>query len=114
VPGTPDWPPLVANLAAGRAEPPGPLRSTMGAPLFHVTSGDFAFTQPVPGSELSEAKVALRTATDLDEHAELVEGRWPGPTAEPVPAQDGGALSRPARPAPPVDVAVPRACPATS
>src|SRR5690606_35678292 len=109
VPETPDWTPLVANLDAVRAETPEPLRSTMGAPLFHVTSGDFAFTQPVPGSELSEAKVALRTATDLDEHAALVEGRWPGPTAEPVPAQDGGAFSRPARPAPPFEVAVSRA-----
>ncbi|GGM26630.1 FtsX-like permease family protein [Promicromonospora citrea] len=109
VPEVPDWTPLVANLDAVRAETPEPLRSTMGAPLFHVTSGDFAYTDPVPGSELSEAKVYLRAATDLDEHAELVEGRWPEPTAGPVPAQDGGSFGRPARPAPPFEVAVSRA-----
>lgn len=109
VPDEPDWAPFAANLDAVRAETPDPLRSVMGAPHFHVTSTDTAYTEPVPRSELAEAKVFLRAATDLEEQAELVEGRWPAATAEPVAGGADQPLGHPARPAPPVEVAVSRA-----
>ncbi|MCP2266227.1 FtsX-like permease family protein [Promicromonospora thailandica] len=109
VPDEPDWAPFVANLDTVRVETPEPLRSAMGAPMFHVTSTDHGYTDPVPSSQLSEAKVFLRAATDLDRHAELVEGRWPEPTAEPVSGGEDASFAQPARPAPPFEVAVSRA-----
>jgi putative ABC transport system permease protein len=109
VPAEPDWAPFLANLDAVRAETPEPLRSVMRAPRFHVTSTDTAYTDPVPSSQLAEAKVFLRAATDLGEHAELVEGRWPAATAAPVFADDQQFLGRPAAQAPPFEVAVSRA-----
>ncbi|MFI6426603.1 FtsX-like permease family protein [Promicromonospora sp. NPDC050880] len=109
VPDEPDWAPFTENLDAVRAETPEPLRSAMGAPRFHVTSTDPAYTRPVPRSELAEAKVFLRAATDVDQHAELVEGRWPAATAEPVVDGEDQPLGQPTRPAPPVEVAVSRA-----
>ncbi|WP_129789335.1 FtsX-like permease family protein [Promicromonospora panici] len=109
VPAEPDWAPFLANLDTVRAETPEPLRSTMGAPRFHVTSTDEAYTDPTPGSRLSQAKVFLRAATDVAEHGELVEGRWPEATPGPVFADDGmGSPTRPEEPAPPVEVAVSR------
>lgn len=98
MPPEPDWAPFLANLDTVRAETPDPLRSVMGAPHFHVTSSDPAYTDPVPSSELSEAKVFLRSATDLAEHGELLEGRWPEAT-----------VARPAGQAPAFEVAVSRA-----
>lgn len=109
VPAEPDWAPFLANLDAVRTETPDPLRSAMGAPHFHVTSTEPAYTDPVPRSELSEAKVFLRTATDLDEHAELVEGRWPAATASPTLEGDGRFAGRLTGPAPRFEVAVSRA-----
>ena len=109
VPDEPDWAPFLANLDTVRAETPEPLRSVMDAPQFHVTSQDPAYTDPVPASDLSEAKAYLRAATDLSEHAELVEGRWPAATAEPVFDGDDQFLGEPTRQAPPVEVAVSRA-----
>lgn len=109
IPAEPDWAPFLANLDAVRAETPEPLRSVMGAPRFHVTSTDLVYTDPTPGSRLSEAKVYLRSATDLGEHTELVEGRWPAATAEPVSGEDDQFLGHPTRPAPPFEVAVSRA-----
>jgi putative ABC transport system permease protein len=109
VPAEPDWAPFHANLDAVRAETPEPLRSVMGAPYFHVTSTDPAYTVPTVSSDLTEAKVYFRAATDLSEHAELVEGRWPDATAEPVSDGDGQFLGQPTEPAPPFEVAVSRA-----
>ncbi|GHH78279.1 FtsX-like permease family protein [Promicromonospora soli] len=109
VPAEPDWSPFLANLDAVRAETPEPLRSVMRAPHFHVTSTETAYTDPVPSSQLAEAKVFLRSATDLSEHAELVEGRWPTATAAPVFADEQQFLGRPAEQAPPFEVAVSRA-----
>ena len=109
VPAEPDWAPFLANLDAVRAETPEPLRSVMGAPHFHVTSTDPAYTDPTRSSQLAEAKVYLRAATDLTEHAELVEGRWPAATAEPVFDGNGEFLGQPAQQAPPFEVAVSRA-----
>lgn len=80
-PQEPDWAPFAANLDAVRTETPEPLRSAMGAPRFHVSAADLAYTEPVPGSELAEAKTLLRSATDLADRSQLVEGRWPAPTA---------------------------------
>lgn len=80
-PAEPDWSPFLANLDAVRNDTPEPLRSTMGAPDLHVSATDLAYTDPVPASELAEAKVLLRSAPDLADHTELVEGRWPEPTA---------------------------------
>lgn len=79
-PAEPDWSPFLANLDAVRAEAPEPLRSAMGAPDFHVSATELAFTDPVPASELGEAKILLRTAPDLADRAELVEGNWPAAT----------------------------------
>ncbi len=109
VPAEPDWAPFLANLDTVRVETPEPLRSVMGAPRFHVTSTDPAYTEPVPSSELAEAKVFLRSATDLREHAELVEGRWPAATAAPVFGDDEQFLRQPTEQAPPFEVAVSRA-----
>ncbi|MFD7308878.1 FtsX-like permease family protein [Promicromonospora sp. NPDC059942] len=109
VPDEPDWAPFVENLDAVRAESPEPLRSVMGAPLFHVTSTDPAYTAPERSSDLAEAKVLLRTAPDLAEHAELVEGRWPTATAGPVFVGDEQSISQPAERAPAFEVAVSRA-----
>lgn len=110
VPPEPDWAPFLANLDVVRAETPEPLRSVMGAPRFHVTSTEPAYSDPTAGSQLSEAKVYLRSATDLSEHAELVEGRWPAATAEPVfDGAEDRFLAQPTEPAPPVEVAVSRA-----
>jgi len=106
VPAEPDWAPFLANLDTVRTETSEPLRSAMGAPHFHVTSSDPAYTQPVPSSQLSEAKVFLRTATDLADQAELVEGRWPTATASPVYAGDDQVLGQPAEQAPAFEVAV--------
>ncbi|MFI8526791.1 FtsX-like permease family protein [Promicromonospora sukumoe] len=105
-PPEPDWAPFLANLDTVRAETPEPLRSAMGAPDFHVTASDPAFTEPVPRSDLSEAKVFLRASPDLAEHGELVEGRWPAATPGPVYEETGEGL---ADPAPPFEVAVSRA-----
>ncbi|WP_369369530.1 FtsX-like permease family protein [Promicromonospora sp. Populi] len=109
VPAEPDWAPFLANLDTVRAETPEPLRSVMGAPQFHVTSTDPAYTDPVPVSELAEAKVFLRTATDLSEHAELVAGRWPAATSGPVFGDEEQALGQPTAQAPPFEVAVSQA-----
>jgi putative ABC transport system permease protein len=110
VPAEPDWAPFLANLDTVRAETPEPLRSVMEAPNFHVTSADLAYTDPTAGSQLAEAKVYLRTATDLSEHAELVVGRWPAATAQPVfGGDDDQFLPQPTEPAPPFEVAVSRA-----
>lgn len=109
VPAEPDWNPFVENLDAVRAESPEPLRSAMGAPLFHVTSTEPAYTDPERSSDLAEAKVFLRTAPDLAEHAELVEGRWPTATAGPVFVGDEQSISQPAERAPAFEVAVSRA-----
>ncbi|MDR7384225.1 FtsX-like permease family protein [Promicromonospora iranensis] len=79
-PAEPDWSPFLANLDAVRTETPEPLRSTMGEPDFHVSAMDLAYTDPVPASELAEAKALFRSAPDLADHTELVEGRWPAPT----------------------------------
>jgi putative ABC transport system permease protein len=106
VPAEPDWAPFLVNLDTVRSETPDPLRSVMGAPHFHVTSTDPAYTDPVPSSQLAEAKVLLRAATDLDEHAELVEGRWPAATASPVYEGENQVLGQPAQDAPPFEVAV--------
>lgn len=80
-PAEPDWSPFLANLDAVRAEVPEPLRSAMGVPDFHVSATELAYTDPVPASDLSEAKVLLRTAPDLADRTELVEGSWPAATA---------------------------------
>ncbi|MEV0892700.1 FtsX-like permease family protein [Promicromonospora sp. NPDC050262] len=109
VPEEPDWTPFVENLDAVRAETPDPLRSVMGAPLFHVTSTEPAYTAPERSSDLAEAKVFLRTAPDLAEHAELVEGRWPTATAGPVFVGDEQSISQPTERAPAFEVAVSRA-----
>lgn len=109
VPDEPDWAPFVESLDAVRAESPEPLRSVMGAPLFHVTSTDPAYTVPEPSSELAEAKVFLRAAPDLDEHAELIEGRWPTATAGPVFLGDEQSVGQPTERAPAFEVAVSRA-----
>lgn len=109
VPAEPDWAPFRTNLDGVRAETPEPLRSAMGAPRFHVTSTDPAYSDPTAVSHLSEAKVFLRAATDLTEHAELVEGRWPAATAEPVFDEGDEYPGQPSRPAPPFEVAVSRA-----
>lgn len=79
-PAEPDWSPFLANLDAVRGEIPEPLRSAMGMPQFHVSAADLTYTDPVPASELAEAKVLLRTAPGLADHAELVEGSWPAAT----------------------------------
>lgn len=79
-PAEPDWSPFLANLDAVRGEIPEPLRSAMGVPDFHVTATDLAYTDPVPASELAEAKVLLRAAPALADRAELVEGSWPAAT----------------------------------
>ncbi|GAA4723749.1 putative ABC transport system permease protein [Promicromonospora umidemergens] len=84
VPAEPDWAPFLANLDTVRTETEDPLRSVMGAPHFHVTSAEPAYTEPVPSSQLAEAKVFLRSATDLAENSELLEGRWPGATPAPA------------------------------
>ncbi|MFD7024230.1 FtsX-like permease family protein, partial [Promicromonospora sukumoe] len=105
-PAEPDWAPFLANLDTLRAETPEPLRSAMGAPDFHVTASDPALTEPVPRSELAEAKVFLRASPDLAEHGELVEGRWPAATPGPAYEETGEGL---ADPAPPFEVAVSRA-----
>lgn len=105
-PPEPDWAPFLANLDTVRAETPEPLRSVMGAPDFHVTAQDPALTEPVPRSELAEAKVFLRASPDLAEHGELVEGRWPAATPGPAYEENGEGL---ADPAPPFEVAVSRA-----
>lgn len=108
-PAAPDWAPFLANLDAVRTGTPEPLRSVMGAPHFHVTSAGPAYTDPVAASKLSEAKVFLRAATDLGEHAELVEGRWPAASQGPVLVEDSRLLGHPAGPAPPVEAVVSRA-----
>jgi putative ABC transport system permease protein len=79
-PAEPDWSPFLANLDAVRGEIPEPLRSAMGVPDFHVSATDLAYTEPVPASELAEAKILLRAAPDLADRAELVEGSWPAAT----------------------------------
>ena len=79
-PSEPDWSPFLANLDAVRGEIPEPLRSAMGVPDFHVSATELAYTDPVPASELAEAEILLRTAPDLADRAELVEGRWPTAT----------------------------------
>ncbi|WP_419705716.1 FtsX-like permease family protein [Promicromonospora sp. NFX87] len=79
-PAEPDWSPFLANLDAVRAEVPEPLRSAMGAPDFHVSATELAYTDPVPASELAEAKILLRAAPNLADRAELVEGSWPAAT----------------------------------
>ena len=109
IPAEPDWDPFLANLDTVRAETPDPLRSVMGAPHFHVTSTDPAYTDPVPSSELAEAKVFLRAATDLAENSELVEGRWPTATQGPTFADGEQLLTGPQEPAPAFEVAVSRA-----
>ncbi|PUB22824.1 putative ABC transport system permease protein [Promicromonospora sp. AC04] len=109
VPAEPNWAQFLANLDTVRAETPEPLRSVMGAPRFHVTSTDTAYTEPVPSSELAEAKVFLRSATDLGEHTELVEGRWPAATTAPVFGHEEQFLGHPSEQAPSFEVAVSRA-----
>ncbi|MFC8798876.1 FtsX-like permease family protein [Promicromonospora sp. NPDC057138] len=109
VPDEPDWAPFLANLDTVRAETPEPLRSVMGAPRFHVTSTDPAYTEPTRSSQLAEAKVFLRAATDLRERAELVEGRWPAATAGPEYDGQDQLLGHPTVEAPPFEVAVSRA-----
>ncbi|MGI5187873.1 FtsX-like permease family protein [Promicromonospora sp. CA-289599] len=79
-PAEPDWSPFLANLDAVRAEVPEPLRSAMGVPDFHVSATELAYTDPVPASELAEAKILLRTAPGLADRAELVAGSWPAAT----------------------------------
>ncbi|MEU4388071.1 FtsX-like permease family protein [Promicromonospora sp. NPDC023805] len=79
-PAEPDWSPFLANLDAVRGEIPEPLRSAMGVPDFHVSATDLAYTEPVPASELAEAKILLRAAPDLADRAELIEGSWPAAT----------------------------------
>lgn len=79
-PAEPDWSPFLANLDTVRGEIPEPLRSAMGVPDFHVSATDLAYTEPVPASELAEAKILLRAAPDLADRAELVEGSWPAAT----------------------------------
>ena len=109
-PDEPNWAPFLANLDTVRAETPELLRSAMGAPDFHVTSTDPAFTEPVPASDLAEAKVFLRASPDLPEHGELVEGRWPAATAGPAYEEDEqGFVVGLDEPAPPFEVAVSRA-----
>ncbi|MFD6139698.1 FtsX-like permease family protein [Promicromonospora sp. NPDC060271] len=76
-PVEPDWSPFLANLDAVRAEVPEPLRSAMGAPDFHVSATELAYTDPVPASELAEAKILLRAAPGLADRTDLVEGSWP-------------------------------------
>lgn len=80
-PAEPDWSPFLANLDAVRGEIPEPLRSAMGVPDFHVSATELAYTDPVPASELAEAKILFRAAPDLADRAELVEGSWPAATA---------------------------------
>lgn len=80
-PTEPDWSPFLANLDAVRGEIPEPLRSVMGAPDFHVSATELAYTDPVPASELAEAKILFRAAPGLADRAELVEGSWPAATA---------------------------------
>ncbi|MEV0953168.1 FtsX-like permease family protein [Promicromonospora sp. NPDC050249] len=80
-PAEPDWSAFLANLDAVRGEIPEPLRSAMGVPDFHVSATDLAYTDPVPASELAEAKILLRAAPGLADRAELVEGSWPSATA---------------------------------
>lgn len=110
VPPEPDWAPFLANLDVVRAETPEPLRSAMSAPDFHVTSRDPAYTEPVPSSDLSEAKVYLRASPNLVEHTELVEGRWPTATAGPaVEGEERGFPETITALAPPFEVAVSRA-----
>jgi putative ABC transport system permease protein len=108
-PAEPDWAPFLANLDTVRTETPDPLRSVMGAPQFHVTSADPAYTDPVPSSELSEAKVFLRSATDLAENSELLEGRWPAATPAPQFEEDIQYPGGPEERAQPFEVAVSRA-----
>lgn len=109
MPTEPDWAPFLANLDTVRTEAPEPLRSVMGAPRFHVTSADPGYTDPVPSSQLSEAKVFLRAATDLADHAELAEGRWPGATPAPMFDDDLQFPGGPAVQAPAFEVAVSQA-----
>ena len=80
MPTEPDWSPFLANLDTLRAETPEPLRSAMGPPNFHVSATELAYTDPVPASDLAEAKVLFRAAPDLADHVDLVEGRLPEAT----------------------------------
>ncbi|MEU4363974.1 FtsX-like permease family protein [Promicromonospora sp. NPDC023987] len=109
VPAEPDWAPFLANLDTVRTETEDPLRSVMGAPHFHVTSAEPAYTEPVPSSQLAEAKVFLRSATDLADNTELLEGRWPGATPTPSFEEDTWSPATPQEEAPAFEVAVSRA-----
>ncbi|MCF4122324.1 FtsX-like permease family protein [Antribacter sp. KLBMP9083] len=76
-PDAPDWAAYLERLEAVRAEQPLPLRDVLGAADFQVSTDDAVRVAPAEGSDLRSVSVFLRAAPRVQEHVEVVEGRWP-------------------------------------
>ncbi|RPF20222.1 hypothetical protein [Myceligenerans xiligouense] len=102
-----DWDAYLAGLDRLRDEQSEPLRGLLGAPDFQVGATDRESVTPLPGSDLFSIVLTLRATPHLDEHATLVEGRWPEATdVPPDQFEYGGEDPRAARY--PYEVAVSR------
>ncbi|MBL0886636.1 hypothetical protein [Myceligenerans indicum] len=74
----------LTGLTALRDDRSEPLRGLLGAPDLQVSAAAPESVTPPPGSDLFSIALVLRATPHLDEHATLVEGRWPGATASPA------------------------------
>ncbi|MBE1874214.1 hypothetical protein [Myceligenerans pegani] len=79
-----DWDAYLTGLTDLRDEQPEPLHGLLGTPDFQVSASDPESVTPLPGSDLFSIVLTLRATPHLDEHATLVEGRWPETTAGPL------------------------------
>ncbi|MBO0608430.1 hypothetical protein [Myceligenerans salitolerans] len=87
-----DWDAYLAGLTDLRDDQPEPLRGLLGAPDFQVSASDRESVTPLPDSDLFSIALILRATPHLDEHATLLEGRWPEATAGPADEFAGAAV----------------------
>lgn len=73
---------VLTALEERRAEQPEPLRSMLGDPQFWVETPPFG-VEPPPDALMGSQSLTLKQDPQLEDHVELVAGRWPEP---PTPA----------------------------